>query len=71
MRTRYCFFKSKSILDVVRILIATHRVDSVLVGILILVFSIFFPFAKLTSTGIHLLSKRKIAENKFIKYFAF
>ena len=26
---------------------------------------------KLSSTGIHLLSKRKIAENRIIKYFAF
>jgi uncharacterized paraquat-inducible protein A len=42
-----------------------------LVGALILCFSILFPFAKLISTGIHLLSKRKIAENKIIKYFAF
>ncbi|WP_246269389.1 paraquat-inducible protein A [Pedobacter panaciterrae] len=65
------FFQSKSILDVVKVLIAQPAVDSVLVGILILVFSILFPVMKLSATGIHLLSKRKIAENKIIKYFAF
>ncbi len=65
------FFQSKSILDVVELLVKQHAADSILVGALILVFSILFPIMKLTSTGIHLLSKRKIAENRFIKYFAF
>jgi hypothetical protein len=65
------FFQSKSILDVVKVLIAQPAVDSVLVGVLILVFSILFPVMKLSATGIHLLSKRKIAENRFIRYFAF
>ncbi len=65
------FFQSKSILDVVEVLVKQPAVDSILVGILILVFSILFPIMKLTSTGIHLLSKRKLAESRFIKYFAF
>ena len=65
------FFQSKSILDVVHVLVKQPAIDSILVGILILVFSILFPIMKLSSTGIHLLSKKKIAENKFIKYFAF
>ncbi len=65
------FFQSKSILDVVHVLIKQHHADSIGVGILILVFSILFPIMKLSSTGIHLLSKRRIAENKVVKYFAF
>lgn len=65
------FFQSKSILDVVEILVQQPAVDSIAVGILILMFSILFPIMKLSATGIHLLSKRKIAENRFIKYFAF
>ncbi|RZL50713.1 MAG: paraquat-inducible protein A [Pedobacter sp.] len=65
------FFQSKSILDVVIVLISGSGIDSVLVGVLILVFSILFPVMKLSSTGIHLLGKKKLAENKFIKYFAF
>ena len=65
------FFQSKSILDVVHVLIKQHHADSIGVGVLILVFSILFPIMKLSSTGIHLLSKRRIAENKVIKYFAF
>lgn len=65
------FFQSKSILDVVKVLIAQPAADSVLVGVLILVFSILFPVMKLSATGIHLLSKKKIAQNKIIRYFAF
>ncbi len=65
------FFQSKSILDVVKVLIAQPDIDAVLVGVLILVFSILFPVMKLSATGIHLLSKKKIARNKIIRYFAF
>ena len=70
-KNQVLFFQSKSILDVVEVLVKQPKWDSILVGVLILVFSILFPLMKLSSTGIHLLSKRKIAENRFIKYFAF
>ncbi len=65
------FFQSKSILDVVHILIATHKADSVLVGILILIFSVAFPILKLVSTKIYLLGKEKWRGNKVLKFFAF
>ena len=70
-KNQVLFFQSKSILDVVKVLITQHAADSVGVGILILVFSIIFPIMKLSATGIHLLSKKRLAENKIIKYFAF
>ena len=70
-KNQVLFFQSKSILDVVEVLVKQPKADSILVGILILVFSILFPVMKLSSTGIHLLSKKKLAENRFIKYFAF
>jgi hypothetical protein len=65
------FYESKSILGVVEVLVKQPAADSIAVGILILCFSILFPVLKLSCTGIHLLSKRKIAENRIIKYFAF
>lgn len=65
------FYESKSILGVVKVLIEQPAIDSIAVGVLILCFSIVFPVLKLSSTGIHLLSRRSIAENKIIKYFAF
>ena len=65
------FFQSKSIMDVVRVLIGQPGIDSILVGVLILAFSILFPVVKLSSTGIHLLGRKKLAENGIVKYFAF
>lgn len=65
------FFQSKSIMDVVSVLISQPGIDSILVGVLILVFSILFPVVKLSSTGIHLLGNKRLAENGIIKYFAF
>ena len=70
-KNQVLFFQSKSIMDVVEVLVKQPEVNSILVGVLILVFSILFPVMKLSSTGIHLLSKRKLAENKIVKYFAF
>ena len=65
------FFQSKSIVDVVHILIQTGKIDSMIVGLLILIFSILFPITKLLSTGIYMLDKRRWAKNKVIHYFAF
>jgi len=65
------FFQSKSILDVVHILIATGKYDSVFVGVLILIFSILFPITKLICAKIYLLGNEKFRRNGFIKFFAF
>ncbi|HTB25599.1 MAG TPA: paraquat-inducible protein A [Puia sp.] len=70
-KNQVLFFQSKSIVDVVRILIKTGKIDSMIVGVLILVFSIIFPITKLLSTGIYMLNKRKWAKNKVIHFFAF
>lgn len=65
------FFQSKSILDVVRILLKTKKIDSVFVGILILAFSVLFPLSKLISTELYLLGTEKIKKSKWIDFFAF
>ncbi|HSI69949.1 MAG TPA: paraquat-inducible protein A [Gillisia sp.] len=65
------FFQSKSILQVIEILFATGKVDSFLVGLLILVFSIIFPVAKLLSTQVYLSGNEKLRKNKVLKFFAF
>ena len=65
------FFQSKSIIDVVRILIETGKYDSALVGILILVFSIVFPIGKLLATNVYLLGNEKCRTNKVVQFFAF
>lgn len=65
------FFQSKSIIDVVALLLRTGGIDSQAVGILILIFSVFFPFMKLASTGIVLMYEKNPAKNRFIRWFAF
>lgn len=65
------FFQSKSIFNIVEVLVKQPKPDAVLVGVLILVFVIVFPVLKLVATGVHILSTKKFAENKVVKYFAF
>jgi len=70
-KNQVLFFQSKSIVDVVKILVDTGKIDSMIVGVLILIFSILFPMTKLFSTGIYMLNKKKWAKNKVIHFFAF
>lgn len=65
------FFQSKSIVDVVRILIETRKFDSAFVGVLILIFSIVFPIGKLVSTELYLLGSAKVRASKVVQFFAF
>ena len=65
------FFQSKSIVDVVRILIETGKYDSAFVGVLILIFSIVFPIGKLLATKLYLLGNSKWRTNPVINFFAF
>ncbi len=65
------FFQSKSILEVIGILFNTGKIDSYLVGILILAFSIIFPVAKLLATQIYLAGNEKTRKNRILKFFAF
>lgn len=63
------FFQSKSIFDVVNILISTGKFQSMLVGGLILLFSIIFPIAKLIASLL-LLFKSSLRNNGFINFLA-
>ncbi|TRO63371.1 paraquat-inducible protein A [Christiangramia sabulilitoris] len=65
------FFRSKSILDVIGILFNNGKIDSYVVGILILVFSIIFPLAKLLATQIYLAGNDKTRKNGVLNFFAF
>jgi hypothetical protein len=65
------FFQSKSIVDVVRILLETGKYDSAAVGILILIFRIVFPVGKLLATKFYLLGNERWRNNKVIQFFAF
>jgi hypothetical protein len=65
------FFQSKSIFDIVKVLLGQSKPDAIVVGSLILVFVIGFPILRMIARGIHLLSSETFAKNKVLKYLAF
>lgn len=64
------FYQSKSITDVVWLLLQSKPFDSIVVGVLILAFSVLLPSLKLISFFLFLISKR-IRNWKLIKWIAF
>jgi len=62
------FFQSKSIFEVVKILFGGIELSSKLIGIMIFIFSIIFPFLKI-STSIVLLRKPSLIKNRWIRFF--
>lgn len=66
------FYRSKSILQVVGLLLESPRIDSILVGSLVLAFSVLLPASKLISTGIYLLfNSTAVRSNMLLKWMAF
>lgn len=63
------FFQSKSISDLVEILIREGSFEMILVGILVFSFSIIFPALKLISSMIWSLGKENWNRNKIIRFF--
>jgi len=64
------YYKSKSILEVVRLMMTQGRIDLICVGILVLTFSILFPVAKSISSILYVYS-RHLKSNKFIQFMVF
>lgn len=64
------FFKSKSIMEVVDLMIAQNRLDLLFVGILVLLFSVLFPLSKLLSSILYIFSS-KLKNNNVVKFLVF
>jgi len=64
------FFQSKSISDLIHLLIASEEAKMIFVGVLLVMFSIIFPTLKLLATTLYYYSKEKLAENVIIRFFA-
>jgi hypothetical protein len=64
------YYKSKSILEVVHLMVTQSRVDLLLVGMLVLAFSVLFPIAKLICSVIFVFHKR-MRENRLIRFIVF
>lgn len=65
------FFRSKSILQVVRVLLEAGQPDSVAVGLLLLSFSVVFPAFKLVAMEMHMRGGRAVRANRLVSFFAF
>ncbi|HUR32098.1 MAG TPA: paraquat-inducible protein A [Saprospiraceae bacterium] len=64
------YYKNKSILEVVQVMLIEKRADLMAVGFLVLLFSVLFPFAKLTASIIYVYAQ-KLRQSKFIKFLIF
>ena len=64
------YYKSKSILEVVQLMITQSKVDLLLVGLLVFIFSVLFPVSKLASSIIYIYS-RKLRSNKIVRFLIF
>ncbi len=64
------YFQSKSVLDVVQVLVATGAVDMILVGLLIMTFSVVFPLGKLAASLIYLRDWHGLRCAPLVQFFA-
>lgn len=64
------YFQSKSILDVTKTLWEGRGIDLKIVGTLVFLFSIIFPFTKLVFSSFYLFSE-KVSSNKVVKNIIF
>lgn len=69
-KNQVLYFQSKSITNVVSILTATGKADVVLVGMLVALFSIAFPVAKITASLIYYQNVRGLRYNRVVQFFA-
>jgi len=65
------YYRSKSLMQMVRLLLASEKVDTVGVGVLIFLFSIVFPMAKLLSAQAYLLGGEAVRKSRLVHFFAF
>lgn len=63
------FFQSKSITDVVRILMEDGSLPMIFVGCLVFLFSIIFPSLKLISSLLYAFDVGRLREHKLIRFF--
>lgn len=64
------YFQSKSILDVVSILTETRKVDMVLVGVLLVTFSVIFPTLKLLASLLYVYNPKGSRQSVAVRFFA-
>ena len=64
------YFKSKSIIEVVSLMLTQGGTDLFIVGILVFIFSVLFPWTKLIS-GVILILSEKLRDNKVLGFLVY
>lgn len=64
------YYKSKSIMEVSSVMLSQGETKVMLVGVLVLLFSVIFPVSKLISSLL-LVFKRSLKQNKIIRFLVF
>ncbi len=64
------YFQSKSVLDVVGLLAKTGQLDTIVVAVLLAMFSVIFPCGKLIAGFVYYLGGQPRRDNKLIRFFA-
>ena len=64
------YYKSKSIMEVSKVMLSQGKAKVMVVGILVLLFSVIFPVSKLISSLL-LVFKRSLENNKIVRFLVF
>ncbi len=64
------YFQSKSILDLVQVLTATRAADMILVAVLVVLFSLIFPAAKVLASLLYYADLRGLRSHALVRFFA-
>lgn len=64
------YYKNKSIMEVVEVMVFADRTDLIIVGGLVLLFSVLFPLAKLISSVLYMFWER-MRRSSFMKFIIF
>jgi hypothetical protein len=69
-RDQVLYFQSKSIFDVVAVLGGSGAPDMVLVAVLVILFSVWFPLAKVAAGFVYLADWRGLRRSALVRFFA-
>jgi hypothetical protein len=70
-RNQSLYYRSKTVLEVCQTLIQMHRPEMVLVGVLVILFSVVFPVLKMLALGACLFRPALLRTNRLVKLLAF
>lgn len=69
-KNQVLYYKSKSIMEVSSVMLSQGKLKVMLVGILVLLFSVIFPISKLIFSVL-LIFKRSLQQNKIVRFLVF